>query len=155
MKEFKLELDRNTVYIKTIRFIGTLLMGFFIGAIFIKLRNGLEVDWMAVPGGFFPALFFAFFPGFGKTQSITINEHGFYTEGYAFHYGEQTKIEWEKIRSVRVEKGSFFTSARIIIKNQVGSTEKIPLPLFTKSQFSNLKTYLQEAASAKEVSYSA
>lgn len=153
MKEFKLETDTNTVYIKVIRFIGVFGMGIFVGATLIELKNDLPIEWLSLLSGFLPALALSMFSGFGKNQSIIVNEDGIFTKSYAFLHEEQTNIKWDKIRSIHIDNGHIFSPSKILIKKNIGSTEKIPIPIYTKEQIQGLKEYLKEVTEFRKIEY--
>lgn len=46
MDPFELKVDTNTIYIKIIRFLGALMLGFFIGAIAFIYKYEGTIDWM-------------------------------------------------------------------------------------------------------------
>ncbi len=147
MEIFEFKVDLNTPYIKAIRFIGALGLGFFIGAIIFTLKYEDTVDWMNSATGILCSLSFAFFPGVAKKQSLTIDENGIYLQNYTFHWGQKNEITWEKIKGVRVSKNG------LEIKNSIGSTEKIKLPLHTKSQLEELRSYLKQMTDIKGLEY--
>ena len=93
------------------------------------------------------SILFGFFPGFAKLPELYFTEKGIYLKNYAFHWGERKEITWDKISSIRVDR------TQLSIKNTIGSSEKIKLPLHTKEQIKNLKSYLKEITSKKEVEY--
>ncbi|MCG8372358.1 MAG: hypothetical protein MI700_02440 [Balneolales bacterium] len=156
MKEFKLEIDTNTVYVKAFRFLGAFLLGLSVGLMFMAFKSGAEIDWFLTVIIILPvSLALAFFPfPNAKKRSLTINENGIFTEGYAFHYQERNKMHWEKIRSIRVTNSWFLSTAKIKITNTVGTSETIQLPLHTKNQLQELREYLEEAAEFKGVEFS-
>lgn len=147
MEEFKLKIDLNSPYIKTINFLGAAFFGFFVGIIFFNLKYEGDNDWLNSATGLMCSLFFAFFPGAAKKQSLTINETGIYLQNYTFHWGQKKEITWEKVRGIRIYNNS------IEIKNSIGATEKINLPLPTKTQLEDLRSYLKQVAEIKELEY--
>lgn len=147
MKDFKLEIDTNTIFIKVIRFLGALFIGLSLGWISFELKHGMEVDWMNALTSIICGIVFAFFPGAMAKQSLTINEDGIQTHHYRFHWGERDSIKWEKISAISVQ------GSKILIKNKVGSVEKVSLPLHTKEQIQSLISYLKEAAEFMKVEY--
>jgi hypothetical protein len=147
MEKFELKIDLETPYIKTIRFLGAALFGFMIATIFSALKFEGQVDWVNSATGIALSVFFAFFPGAAKRQSLTIDETGIYLHNYTFHWGEKKEMKWEKVRGIGIQKNA------IEIKNSIGSSEKINLPLHTKSQLEELRLYLKEAAKIKELEY--
>lgn len=147
MEKFEYRVDLNTPYIKAIRFVGALGLGFFIGAIIFTLKYEGTVDWINSATGILCSLFFAFFPGAAKKQSLTIDENGIYLQNYTFHWGQKNEITWEKIKGIRVSKNA------LEIKNSIGSTEKIKLPLHTKNQLEELKSYLKQMTKIKGLEY--
>ncbi|MDZ7757155.1 EbsA family protein [Rhodohalobacter sp.] len=148
MDKFEFKVDLNTPYIKTIRFIGTLGLGFVIGAIVFTLKFDEAVDWTNSATVIMCMTFFAFFPGALKKQSLTIDEKGIHLHNYTFHWREKKEITWEKVKSIGVQKN------KIVIKNNVGSSEKINLPLHTKEQLEELKSYLMQISDYKNLEYS-
>lgn len=147
MEKFEFRVDLNTPYIKAIRFIGALGLGFFIGAIIFTLKYEGTIDWMNSATGILCSLSFAFFPGVAKKQSLTIDENGIYLQNYTFHWGQKNEITWEKIKGIRVNKNT------LEIKNSIGSTEKIKLPLHTKIQLEELRSYLKQMTEIKGLEY--
>ncbi|MFV1883145.1 MAG: EbsA family protein [Balneola sp.] len=147
MKEFKLEINTNTIYIKAIRFFGALFIGLSLGWISYELKYGMEVEWMNALSSILCGIVFAFFPGAMAKQSLTINEDGIQTHHYKFYWGERDSIKWEKISAISVQRN------KILIKNKVGSTEKISLPLHTTEQIKSLKSYLKEISEFKNIEY--
>ena len=147
MDKFELKIDVNTPYIRTIRFIGALMVGIVIGGNLITYKSGMAIDWLNSFSGVMLGLFFAFFPSTSKKQSLSIDENGIHTHHYKFHWGERNEIKWENISAIGVEKN------KIHIKNTVGSSEKISLPIPTEEQISNLQTYLREVTKIKQIDY--
>jgi hypothetical protein len=150
MEKFEFKIDLDTPYIKTIHFLGAAGVGFFIAAAIFTFKFERNVDWvywLYSINGLTLCLFFAFFPGAAKKQSLTIDETGIYLHNYTFHWGQKKEITWEKIRGVGVQNNV------IEIKNSVGSTEKINLPLHTKSQLEELRSYLKQMSEIKGLEY--
>src|SRR5690554_2552596 len=147
MEKFELKIDLNTPYIRVIRFVGTLLLGFFIAMIILKFKYEGTVDWMSAPPGIIFSIIFAFFPGAAKKQALTIDEEGIHLHHYTFHWGQKKEIRWEKVKAVGVQKN------KIEIKNSIGISEKIQLPLHTKEQLEELRAYLPRIAKVKEIEY--
>ena len=147
MENFEFNVDVNTPYIQAIRFLGAVILGFFIGAIVFIINYGGEVNWMITATGILHSLFFAFFPGAIKNQSLNIDETGIYLHNYTFHWGEKTEITWEEVRGVGVHKHT------IEIRNSIGATEKIKLPLHTNHQLEELRSYLLQLTEAKGLEY--
>lgn len=147
MEKFEFKVDVNTPYIKTIRFLGIALFGFFLGAIVFTLKFEGNVDWMNSATGIMIGLVFAFFPGAAKKQSLTIDEKGIYLHHYTFHWGQKKEITWEKVKGIGVHKNV------IEIRNSIGASEKIKLPLHTKKQLEELKSYLKQMTKIKELEY--
>ncbi len=158
MKEFKLEIDTNTIYVKAIRFIGTLGIGFVIGSTFVKYQAGIEFELLWVILSITWALLFSFFPisKFGSlgNQSLRINEDGLFLyllnskspEG-ADYWGTIEKISWEKIKLLTLKKG------KIYITPKKGSVKKLHLPLYTQEQWNSLESYLRNVATHKGIEY--
>lgn len=76
MEKFEFKVDLNTPYIKAIRFIGVLGLGFFAAAIMFSLKYEGTVNWLNSVTGIMFCMFFAFFPGAAKKQSLTFDENG-------------------------------------------------------------------------------
>lgn len=156
MKELRLEIDTNTKYMKILRGFGKIMMGLTIGSTLIELKHDIAVDWMNTIMLFSISTMFGFFPGLAaKRVALIINEEGIFTKGYAYHFQERSQLKWDKIRNIKVTESWLFSSGQIKITNSIGSSETISLPLHTKSQLQDLKTYLQEACTEKEITYSA
>ena len=147
MEKFEFKIDLDTPYIKAIRFLGALMLGFFVGFIAFTFKFEGTFDWMNTATGIMCSLFFAFFPGVAKKQSLTIDETGIRLHNYTFHWGRKKEVTWEKVRGIGVQKNV------IEIKNSIGSTEKIKLPLHTKSQLEELKSYLKQITEIKGLDY--
>jgi hypothetical protein len=145
MENFEFKVNDQAPYIKAIRFLGTALLGFFIGAIIFTLKYEGTFEWMNLTG-ILLSLFFAFFPG-KNNPSLTIDEKGIHLHNYTFHWGEKNEIMWEKVKGIRVHKNV------IEIKNSIGSTEKIKLPLHTKEQLEELRSYLKQMTEVKGLEY--
>jgi len=143
MEPFVLEVDTNTTYIKMIRFIGTVMLGFFIGALTFKYRYDRTIDWMNAFTGITFSLIFAFFP---KKRALIINDEGIIVEHYRSFWGRR-EYNWASVKSVDI-KGD-----RIELTKNIGSTEKIKLPFYTKEQIENLKSYLLQVTTSKEITY--
>lgn len=63
MEPFELKVNTNMIYIKIIRFVGTLMLGFFIGVISFKYQYGGTNDWMSAFISIVCSLGFAFYLG--------------------------------------------------------------------------------------------
>jgi len=147
MEQFEFKVDTSTIYIKTLNALGFILFGFTIGITTFVYKTGEPIDWMNTFMSTIVSFGFAFFPGFAKMPELYFNEKGIYLKNYSFHWGEKKEIEWDKISSIRVDRN------QLSIKNAIGSSEKIKLPIHTKEQIKDLKSYLQEITSQKEVEY--
>lgn len=147
MEKFELKVDLNTPYIKAIRFFGIFMLGFFIAAIVFKFKHGIIIDWMNALTGILLSIIFAFYPGLAQKKSLTVDEEGIYLNNYTFTWGGKKQYKWSEIKAVEVEKN------RIKLKNSIGSTEKIKLPIYTKEQIKNLRTYLKKLTDAKQIEY--
>ena len=151
MKEFRLEVDTNTKYMKIIRGFGKIGLGVLIGLAIARLKAGQPFEWNMIIG-FLNAGFLAFFPGKAMNgQALIINEEGIFTKGYSFHFRERTKMRWDDIRSIQVADSWFFGTAKIRIINTSGASETIPIPLHTKPQIEDLKSYLKDASTSKNI----
>lgn len=147
METFELKIDLNTPYIKVIRFLGAALFGFFIAATILTFKYESHVDWMNSLTGIILSICFAFFPGTVKNQRLNIDESGIYLHNYTFNWGQKKELSWEKVRAIGVHKNV------IEIKNSIGSTEKINIPIHTKSQLEDLKSYLKKMTDIKGLEY--
>ena len=145
MEKFKFRVDLNTPYMKAINFIGAASFGFIVGTIFLKLRYEGAIDWLNSATGIMCSLFIAFFPDAVKKQSLTIDETGIYLHNYTFHLGQKSEIKWENVSKIGVK------SNVIQVINRVGSIEKIKLPIHTKSQLEELKSYLKQMTEIKNL----
>jgi hypothetical protein len=146
MEPFKLNVDTNTVYIRIIRFIGTLMLGFFIGAIVFVYKYEGVIDWINAFTGIACSLAFAFFPGTAGNQALIINDEGIFLKNYSTIWGKR-EYNWSSVKAVEVKKN------RIELTKDVGSTDKIKLPVHTENQIERLKKYLQQLCRAKEIAY--
>ncbi|MEO9884760.1 MAG: hypothetical protein ABJR05_13465 [Balneola sp.] len=147
MEQFEFKIDTSTIWMKAIHALGFILLGYTIGVTLFVYKSGEPIDWMSTFILTVNSLVFAFFPGFAKLPELYFNETGIYLKNYAFHWGERKEISWDKISSIHVDRH------QLSIKNNIGSSEKIKLPLHTKEQIKNLKSYLQEITSQKEIEY--
>tara|TARA_R110002124_G_scaffold135815_3_gene298862 strand:- start:20773 stop:21222 length:450 start_codon:yes stop_codon:yes gene_type:complete len=147
MESFEFKVDTSTKYIKTLNALGFVIFGFTIGITTFAYKTGESIDWMNTFMLTVWSILFGFFPGFAKLPELYFTEKGIYLKNYAFHWGERKEITWDKISSIRVDR------TQLSIKNTIGSSEKIKLPLHTKEQIKNLKSYLKEITSKKEVEY--
>lgn len=144
MEPFELQVDTNTTFIKIIRFLGTLALGFFIGVLAIKYRYGSTIDWTNALIGIVCSLAFVFFPGAAKKRSLKISEDGISHNSF---WGKPKQYDWSKIKAVEVKKNS------IELTKNIGSTERINLPIHTETQMENLKNYLRQLTNSKEIAY--
>lgn len=147
MEQFEFKVDTSTPWMKAIHALGFIGIGFGLGILAFTYKSGEPIDWI----NFFIltccSLSFALFPGLAKTPELYFNEKGIILKNYSFHWGENKEITWDKISSIRIDRN------QLSIKNTIGSSEKIKLPIYTKEQIKNLKTYLKEITSQKEVEY--
>jgi len=146
MEPFELKVDTNTIYIKIIRFLGTLMLGFFIGAISFKYQYEETIDWMNSFTGITLSIVFAFFPGAAGKQALIIDDEGIFLRNYSPVWGKK-EYNWSTVKAVEVKKD------RIELTKNVGSTDKIKLPIHTEEQIENLKKYLQELTSSKDIAF--
>ena len=146
MEPFELKVDTNTIYIKVIRFLGTLMLGFFIGAISFKYQYEGTIDWMSAFISIVGSLAFAFFPGAAGKKALILNEEGIFLKNYSLVWGKQ-EYNWSAVKAVEVKKD------RIELTKNVGSTDKIKLPIHTDEQIENLKKYLQQLSSSKDIAF--
>lgn len=148
MKEFKLEIDTNTIYVKTFRFLGSVGLGFVISGIFFSLKHGTDINWMSFFGLFGTSLFFTLFPGLKNRNFLTVNELGIFTHpiNKAYWTG-QYEFYWDKITSIELEKN------HVKIKQVKKSVDRIRLPYYTKNQWNELKSFLKEATEFKQVEF--
>lgn len=146
MEPFELKVDTNTIYIKIIRFLGTLLLGFFLGAIVFSYKYEGSVNWVHAFIGITCSLTFAFFPGKAVRQALIINEDGIFLKNYSAFWGMK-EYNWSTIKAVEVKKH------RLELTRNIGSTERISLPLHTEEQIQHLKTYLQQLTRTKEIAF--
>ncbi len=146
MEPFELKVDTNTVYIKIIRFLGILMLGFFIGAIIFIYKYEGTIDWINSFTGITCSLVFAIFPGIAGKQALIINEEGIFLKNYSTFWGKK-EYNWSSVKAVEVKKN------RIELTKNVGSTAKIKLPIHTEEQIEKLKNYLRQLSSSKEITY--
>ena len=147
MKEFNLEVDTTTSYMKVFRGIGVIGLILFTTFLVIDLYKGNEIDWLNTISSYIYASIFLFFPEIMKKQSLTFNEEGILRHNYNTYWGEKNEFEWENVKELTIRKN------KIVIKNKVGASERIKLPVYTDEQFSDLKTYLKEMAEVKEFEF--
>ncbi len=147
MEQFEFKIDTSTIWIKAIRALGFLAIGFTIGAISFTYKYGEPINWVGVFILMGCGLNFAFFPGFGKQPSLIFSENGITFQDSQYPYETNKEIAWEKISEIRIDR------TQVYIKKTIGSSEQIKLPLYTKDQIAGLKSYLKEITSAKEVTY--
>lgn len=146
MDPFELKVDTNTIYIKIIRLLGALMLGFFIGAIAFIYKYEGTIDWMNSFTSIVLSLAFAFFPGAAGKKSLVINEDGIFLKNYGWIGGEK-EYNWSTVKAVEVKKD------RIELTRIVGSTDKIKFPIYTGEQIENLKKYLQQLSGLKEMTF--
>lgn len=146
MEPFELKVNSNTIYIKIIRFIGTLMLGFFIGAVLFKYRYEGTIDWINSFTGVTLSLVFAFYPDTAGKKILIIDDKGICLKNYSFLSGKK-EYDWASVKAIEVKKN------RIELTKGIGSTERIQLPIYTDDQMKNLKNYLQQLTSSKEITY--
>jgi hypothetical protein len=147
MKKFEFKVDVNTPYVKIIRFFGVALFGFIIGSIVFTYKFEGSIDWMNSVTGIMCSLFLSVLPDVWKKQSLTIDEEGIYLHNYTFGQGQKKDITWEKVKGIGVNKNA------IKLRNSTGSTEKINLPVYTKDQLEELRSYLKQMTKVKGLEY--
>ncbi|MEP1150829.1 MAG: hypothetical protein ABJH08_03780 [Balneola sp.] len=147
MEPFEFKIDTSTFYIKTLNALGFIFLGFAFSAILSAYKHGEPIDWMNTSTSLVLSLVLAFFPGRAKIPSFTINDQGIFLKNYGLQDAESSKIHWDKISSIRVER------KQLSIKKTIGSYESVRFPIFTKNQVEDLKTYLKEITAQKEVEY--
>jgi len=155
MKEFRLEVDTTTIYIKAIRFVGALFMGALIGVSTYKYVNGIDIELLPLVNGLIFATIFSFFPGGLGARSLHINENGLFlyplnskSESLYNYWGTVDNFSWERVKSIALK------GRHIWIFPNRGSSKKIPLPLYTKEQWTELEEYLREAAEFNGIKFS-
>ena len=137
MTRITVKTDVNTLWIKAIRYTGTLFLGAFLGIIFYKLKNDLPVEWINFLGGSLSSLFLSVFPGFGSKHHVTVNDSGIFTSSSNQpETGYKSEYPWEKIRSAELDRN------RLLITTTAGNTERVRLPIFTKTLWSELEAVL-------------
>lgn len=148
MKEFKLEIDTNTIYIKVLRFLGSVGLGIVLSFIFFSLKHGMEINWISQFSLFLSSLFFTLFPGLRNRSFLTINDLGIFTHPINKTYWTgQYEFYWDKITSIELEKN------HVKIKQVKKSVDRIRLPYYTKNQWNELKSFLKEATEFKQVEF--
>jgi hypothetical protein len=144
MESFELKVDTNTIYVKIIRFLGTLMLGFFLGAIVFIFKYAGSVSWVHAFIGITCSLTFAFFPGAAVRQALIVNEDGIFLNNYSTFWGTK-EYNWSTIKAVEVKKHT------LELTRNIGSTERVKLPLHTDEQIEKLKTYLSQLTGTKEI----
>ncbi|RNC84513.1 MAG: hypothetical protein ED557_05915 [Balneola sp.] len=144
MKEFNLQVDTSTSYMKVFRAIGIIGVILFATSFVLEWTKGEDIDWINTVTGIIYSSIFLFFPEILRKQSLTFNEEGILRHNYNTYWGEKNEFEWDNISELTLRKN------KIVIKNKVGSSERIKLPVYTNEQLSELKTYLKEMAEVKE-----
>lgn len=148
MKEFKLEIDTNTIYIKILRFLGSVGLGIVLSSVFFSLKHGMEVNWTSQFALFGSSLFFTVFPGIKNRSYLTINELGVFTHPTnKVYWTGQYEFYWDKISSIGLEKN------HVRIKQVKKGDERIRLPYYTKEQWNELESYLKEATEFKQIEF--
>ncbi len=147
MKEFNLEVDATTSYMKVFRAIGVIGLIIFTVSLTLEWTKGEEIDWLNIAVGILYSSIFLFFPEIMKKQSLTFNEEGILRHNYNTYWGEKNEFEWENIKELSIRKN------KIVIKNKVGASERIKLPVYTDQQMLELKEYLGEMAKTKEFEF--
>lgn len=146
MESFELKVDTNTGYIKIIRFLGTLMLGFFIGVISLKYKYEGTIDWINSFTGIALSFVFAFYPGAASKKVLVVNEDGISLKNYSFLRGKK-HYDWSSIKAVEVKKN------RIELTDNIGSTAEIKLPIHTEQQIQNLRKYLLQLTTSKKITY--
>ncbi|NGP88045.1 hypothetical protein [Fodinibius halophilus] len=147
MEKFELQVDTSTPYIKIVRFIGALMLGFFIGVIAIKYKIGSPIDWLNAFTGAVLATLFALYPGPAQKQRLTIDEDSIALHQAPALFGNDKTIKWEHISAVGI------SGNHLQIRTNNGSNQKIRLPLYTKKQYQNLTNYLSQITKKKQLTY--
>lgn len=147
MKEFNLEIDATTSYMKVFRSIGVIGLILFTTFLILDLYKGNEINWLNTISSYLYASFFLFFPEISKRQSLTFNGEGIQRHNYNTYWGEKNEFEWEKVSELTLRKN------KIVLKNKVGASEKIKLPVYTHEQMLELKEYLEEIAKTKDFEF--
>lgn len=147
MEPFELTVDTDTIYIKIIRFLGCVLLGFFIGVISLKYHYEGTIDWLNSFTGITLSLVFAFYPGVAKRQTLIVNGDGILLKNYPFYWGRVKEYNWSSVKAIEVKKH------RIELTKNIGSTSRIKLPMHTKGQVNSLKEYLGQFTADKEIAY--
>tara|TARA_R110000868_G_scaffold259361_3_gene517226 strand:+ start:57628 stop:58083 length:456 start_codon:yes stop_codon:yes gene_type:complete len=148
MKEFKLEIDKNTFLFKFIRYIATLALGISIGIHFSKIQNNEPIYWLQSINMILLPAIFSFFPGKTGFQYLHVDENGIslLPEKITFS-GHKTTYKWDKISKIQLEGN------HIKIDMIKGSSRKLKLPFHTKKQRGALYNYLKEATEFKQVEF--
>ncbi|MTI86930.1 MAG: hypothetical protein FH748_03060 [Balneolaceae bacterium] len=147
MEKLEFKADLNTPYIKIVRFLGAALFGFVVGSVVFTLKFEGTIDWMYSVSGIMCSLVFMAFPEIWKKQSLTIDEMGIYLHNYTFGNNQKREITWEEVKGIGVNGNS------IEFKNNIGSTERINLPVYTKNQLKELRSYLKQMTDTKGLEY--
>lgn len=152
MKEFKLEIDKNTKYIKALRYLGAFMAGISFYPMLPILFGTDLFDWdtlyFSVYGVLIGTIFF-YLPENWFKGHLLINDEGIFTiPSKTDYWGSSNKIYWKKIKSISLSKN------HIEFINSIGSTRKVRLPIYTDEQWTELKDYLRLAAEVKGVEFS-
>jgi len=147
MEKFDVKTDMGLPLIKVVRFVGTLFLGFFIGAIFMIYRFEGSVDWMSTSTVIFASLVMALFPGSRIKEHIIVDEEGITFFNYDLFGRKKKRFVWQKIKAVGVSKNV------LEIKNSIGSTENVKLPIISRKKREELKEYLKQLTDSKGLEY--
>lgn len=146
MEIFEVKVNLQTSLMKGIRFLGPFFIGFFVCNIILTLHYEGNLDWSIVISGIVYVLSVIFISRDFK-QSITIDKNGILLHHYSFLPMTKKGIEWKQVKSISIIRNKFF------IKNRIGSTIKIRLPLQTKKEISEVKTFLKGLSKVTGVKY--
>lgn len=146
MEPFEFKVDENTVYIRIIRFLGGLVIGLTVSETLFIWKAGEAIKVWELINGLLYGLAFTLFPSH-LYPTITIDEVGIHHINNKLRRKIHRLFAWDNISSIQVQK------YKILINPKTGTSKKMWLPLYTKKQFKDLETYLQEAALSKNVEY--
>lgn len=151
MNEFKLEIDKNTKYIKALRYLGVFIAGVSFFPLLQIILGSEPFDWKTLyysGYGIVMGIVFFFIPENWFRSNLLITDEGIFSIPNKTDYWGRNKVYWSKIQSIALNK------THILLKTSVGSKRKIRLPIYTEDQWSELKNYLKEAAEFKGVEFS-
>jgi len=147
MEKFKLKTDLGLTLTNATRLLGTVFFGFFLGTIFTIYNLGGQLEWTTLLPAILCSLALALFPGVRRNECLTLDEDGIIFFNYHLFGGTENKIVWDKINAIRVHTNT------IEVKDDLGSSMHMRLPIHTKKKRDQLKHYLKQLTNNRSLEY--